>query len=57
MYASIVAVLNIGKNIIPCVGMLGIVHVEDMHDHQVDALGLAILLGVEVNELGELHVQ
>jgi hypothetical protein len=47
MYGSIVVVLKIGKNIIPSVGVLGIVHAEDVHDHQVDDLGLAICLGVE----------
>jgi hypothetical protein len=30
--------LNIGKTLIPCVGVLGIVHVQDMHDHSIDDL-------------------
>jgi hypothetical protein len=57
MYGSIVAVLNIGKTLIPCVGVLGIVHVQDMHDHPVDDLSLAIHLGVEGSGFGELGVQ
>jgi hypothetical protein len=57
MHGSIVVVLNIGKNLIPCVGMLGIVHAQDMHDHLVDDLDLAIHLGVEGGGFGELGVQ
>jgi hypothetical protein len=37
--------------------MLGIVHVQDMHDHLVDELNLAILMGVEASGFGELGVQ
>jgi hypothetical protein len=37
--------------------MLGIVHVQDMHDHPVDDLSLAIRLGVEGHGFGELGVQ
>jgi hypothetical protein len=57
MYGLIVAMLNIGKNRIPCAGVLGIVHVRDMHDHPIGKLGLAICLGVEGNGFGELGVQ
>jgi hypothetical protein len=57
MYGSVVVVLNIGKTLIPGVGVLGIVHVQDVHDHLVDDLGLAIRLGVEGSGLGELGVQ
>jgi hypothetical protein len=57
MHGSIVDVLNIGKILIPCAGMLGIVHVQDIHDHSVDDLGLAIHLGVEGMAFGELGVQ
>jgi hypothetical protein len=56
MYGSIVAMLNIGKTLIPGVRVLGIVHVQDVHDHLVDDLGLAIRLGVEGSGLGELGV-
>jgi hypothetical protein len=57
MYGSIVVVLNIGKTLIPGFGVLGILHAQDVHDHQVDDLSLSILLGVEGSGLGELGVQ
>ena len=34
-----------------------IVHVQDVHDHLVDKLGLAIYLGVEGSGFGELGIQ
>jgi hypothetical protein len=37
--------------------MLGVVHEQDMHDHPIDDLCLAISLGVEGNGFGELGVQ
>ena len=57
MQGSIVAMLDIGKALIPCAHILGIVHAQDMHDHHVDNLGLAIRLGVEGRGFGELGVQ
>ena len=57
MYGSVVAMMNIGKNLIPCVGVLAIVHAQDMHDHPIDDLSLAIHLGVEGSEFGDLGVQ
>ena len=57
MYGSVVVVLNIGNTIIPGAGVLGILHVQDVHDHPVDDLGLAICLGVEGSGIGELSVQ
>ena len=45
MHVSIVDVLNIGKTLIACAGMLGIVDAWDIQDHSVDDLGLAIRLG------------
>ena len=57
MYGSVVTMLNIGKTLIPCVWMLGIVHAQDIHDHPIDDLGLAICLGVEGSGFGELGVQ
>ena len=57
MYGSIVAVMNIGKTLIPGMGVLGIVHAQYVHDHLIDNLGLAIRLGGEGNGLGELGVQ
>ena len=49
--------LDIGKTLIPCAMVLGIIHVQDMHDHSIYDLGLAIFLGVEGHGFGELGVQ
>jgi hypothetical protein len=49
--------LNIGKTLIPCAGVLGIVHAHDMYDHLIDDLSLAICLGVEGSGFGELGIQ
>jgi hypothetical protein len=57
MYGSVVVMLNIGKTLIPGARVLGIVHAQNVHDHSVDNLGLAICLGVEGSGLGELSVQ
>jgi hypothetical protein len=57
MHGSIVVVLNIGKNIIPCVGVIEIVHAKNVHDHPIDELSLVIILGVEGSRFGELGVQ
>jgi hypothetical protein len=53
MYGSIVVVLNIANNLVPCERVLGIIHAQDMHDHPVDDLSLAICLGVEGSGFGE----
>jgi hypothetical protein len=39
--------LDIGNTLIPCAGVLGIVHVHDIHDHSINDLSLTICLGVE----------
>jgi hypothetical protein len=52
-----VVVLNIGKTLIPCVGVLGILHARDMHNHLIDDLSFSICLGVEGNRFSELGVQ
>jgi hypothetical protein len=57
MQGSVVAMLDIGKTLIPCVRVLGIIHVQDMHDHSIYDLGLAICLGVEGHGFVELGVQ
>jgi hypothetical protein len=49
--------LDIGKTLIPYVGVLGIVHAQDMYDHPIDDLSLDIYLGVEGNGFGELGIQ
>jgi hypothetical protein len=38
------------------VGILGIVHVQDMHNHPGDELSLAIFLGVEDSGFGDIGV-
>jgi hypothetical protein len=57
MQGSVVAMLDIGKTLIPCVRVFGIIHAQDMHDHSIYDLGLAIYLGVEGRGFGELGVQ
>jgi hypothetical protein len=57
MYDFVLNMLKIGKTLIPCAWVLGIVHAQDMHDHPIDELGLAICLGVEGSGFGELVVQ
>jgi hypothetical protein len=49
--------LNIGKTCIPCVRVIGIIHVKDMHDHLIYDLSLAISLGLDVHGFGDLGVQ
>jgi hypothetical protein len=49
--------LDIGKNLIPCARVFGIIHSDDMHDHLIYDLGLAIYLGVEGYRFGEFGVQ
>jgi hypothetical protein len=44
---SVVAMLNIRKDLIPCVWMFGIVHPQDMNNHHVDYLCFSISLWVE----------
>ena len=56
MQGLIVAMLDIGKTLISCARVLGIIHAQDMHDHSIYDLGLAIYLGVEGCGFGELRV-
>jgi hypothetical protein len=57
MESPIVAVLNIGKTLIPCTWMLRVIHVQDVHNHPIDDLCLAIGLRVEGSGFSELGVQ
>ena len=57
MQGLVVAMLDIGKALIPCERVLGIIHEKDMHNHSIYDLGLAICLGVEGHGFGELGVQ
>jgi len=57
MGGSVVVVLDIRKALIPCAWILGVVHVQDMHDHPIDDLCLSISLRVDHNGFGEVGVQ
>jgi hypothetical protein len=56
MQSLVVAILDIGKALIPCVRVILIIHAKDMHNHPIYNLGLAIRLGVEGHGFGELGV-
>jgi hypothetical protein len=57
MENPVVVVLDIWETLVPCTGMLRIVHAKDVHNHLIDDLGLAIGLGVESSGFCELGVQ
>ena len=55
--SPIITMLYIGEALIPCAWMLWIVHVQNVYNHPVDNLYLAISLGMESYGLGDLGVQ
>jgi hypothetical protein len=57
MESPIVTILDIWETLIPCIGMLRIVHAQDVHNHPIDDLGLDIGLGMERSGFCELCVQ
>jgi hypothetical protein len=57
MESPVIAVLDIWETLVPCTRMLKIVHVQDVHNHLIDDLSLAINLGVERSGFCELGVQ
>jgi hypothetical protein len=57
MQGSVVDMLDIGNTLIPCAWMFLIVHAQDMYDHPIDDLSLAIYLGVEGGGFGEIGIQ
>jgi hypothetical protein len=57
MESPVVTVLDIWETLVPCTGMLRIVHAQDVLNHMIDELGLAIGLGVERCGFCELGVQ
>jgi hypothetical protein len=57
MEGSVVAMMDIGKNLIPCAGVFLTVQARDMYNHPVDDLSLDIYLGVEGSGFGELGIQ
>jgi hypothetical protein len=54
MQGLVVAMMDIGKALIPFVRVIGIIHVKYMHNHSIYDLGLAIYLGVKGCGFGEL---
>jgi hypothetical protein len=56
MEGSVVAMLNIRKNLIPCAWVFGIVHPQYMKYHLVNHLCFSISLWVEGNRFGHLGV-
>jgi hypothetical protein len=57
MESPIVTVLDISETLIPCTWILRIVHAQDVHNHPIYDLCLAIRLGVESSGFCELGVQ
>jgi hypothetical protein len=57
MQGLVVAILDIGKTLIPCARVLAIIHAQDMHDHLIYDLSLAIFMGVEGHGFCEIGVQ
>jgi hypothetical protein len=57
MESHVVTMLDIWETLVPCTGMLRIVHAQDVHNNPIDDFGLAIGLAVESSVFGELGVQ
>jgi hypothetical protein len=55
--SPIVTVLNIWETLIPCTWMLRVIHAQDVHNHMIDKIYLAIYLGVERSGFSEVGVQ
>ena len=52
-----IVVLDIGETFIPHVWMLRVVHAQNVYDHHVDNLYLAISLGMESRGLSKFCIQ
>jgi hypothetical protein len=57
MESLVVIVLDIWEILVPCTCMLRVVHAQDVHNHPIDDLCLAIGLGVESSGFCKLGVQ
>jgi len=57
MYGYIVVVMNIGKTLIPCAGVLVIVHAHNMYGHPIEYFSLDICMGVDGSGFSELVIQ
>jgi hypothetical protein len=56
MESPVVTVLDVWETLVPCTWILRIIHVQDVHNHTIDELYLAIGLGVESSGFCELGV-
>ena len=54
--SPVITVLYIGEALIPCAWMLQIVHAQNVYNHPLDDLFLAISLDMESCGIGELGV-
>jgi hypothetical protein len=57
MERPVVTILNIGETLIPCTRSLRVIHAQDVHNHLIYDLYLAIYLGMERNGFSELGIQ
>jgi hypothetical protein len=57
MESHVLTLLDIWETLVPCTGILIIVHMQDVYNHSIDNLGSAIGLGVERSGFCELGVQ
>ena len=56
MESFVVVMLDIGEASIPSAWILRVVHAQNVHDHHVDNLCLAIILGVASFGLSEFGI-
>jgi hypothetical protein len=57
MESHVVVVLNIGKTLIPSTNILTFIHVQDVHNHLIDDLFLAIGLRMEGSGFSGIGVE
>ena len=57
MERNVVVVLNIGKTLIPSTNILRFIHVQDVHNHLIEDLCLAIGLRMEGSGFSGLGVE
>jgi hypothetical protein len=57
MESLVVAMMNIGNTLIPCMWMLRVIHALDVQNNLIDNLCLAIGLRVEGSGFSELGFQ
>jgi len=57
MERFVVAVMDIGEAFTPCAWMLRVLHAQNVNDHPIDDVSLAISLGVESCGFSELGIK